>query len=218
MCGLQEDIEHVRAVAVQVKQQGTSVTEQLTATQMQTLQLQVRAYQSCSCPGLRLVCLKSMAGTARGRLCSHVGIYGAHSLELAILAMPDASGRQILRRSAPSCRGSARPVSLAAWVQAAIESTQTTASASHAAMTAALGAVAQEADRCGLLCGSTHVLVVLHAEAKLMLKPGLQAGIRSCLCILAALHACPAYWAGDLLSCLLKPQAGDSKTGSAFAL
>lgn len=76
MCGLQEDIEHVRAVAVQVKQQGISVTEQLTATQMQTLQLQVRAYQSCSCPGLRLVCLKSMAGTARGRLCSRVGYTG----------------------------------------------------------------------------------------------------------------------------------------------
>ena len=57
-----------------------------------------------------------------------------------------------------------------AWVQAAIDSTQTTASASHAAMTAALGAVAQEADRCGLLCGSTHILVVVHTEARLMLK------------------------------------------------
>ena len=42
---------------------------------------------------------------------------------------------------------SACPVAHAARVQAAIDSTQTTASASHAAMTAALGAVAQEADR-----------------------------------------------------------------------
>ena len=68
--GLQEDIEHVRAVAVQVKQQGASVTEQMAATQKQTAQLQVRPYLLCSRPRMWLACAKSMPGTASGLQCS----------------------------------------------------------------------------------------------------------------------------------------------------
>ena len=56
----------MRAVAVQVKQQGTSVTEQLTASQKQTTQLQVRPHQLCSCLTLWRACIKSVPGRVSG--------------------------------------------------------------------------------------------------------------------------------------------------------